>query len=401
MATSAVSVTGLVVQDLATEYTVFGQVIILVLIQIGGIGYMLSATVLGLLLGRRIGLRDRLVMQEALNTLTLGGMKRLAQTILTVSLFAESVGAAILTIRFLDHDSFWGALYLGVFHSVASFNNAGFSLFSDNLMGFKGDVTVNLTVMALTIVGGLGFIVYSDLYKFGRSQVFRISTHTKIVLWMSGLLAVIPGLFFLYFEWTNPRSLSGLAPSDRILSAYFQTVMTRTSGFNTLNIGTLQSVTLYMLLLLMFIGGSPNGTAGGIKTTTFATMVAALWATARGRSDAVLFHRRLPQATVARAFLLAGMSFVLVTLLTFILAATEKQPFLGLLFETVSAFGTVGLSTGDGGVLSLSAQFGEVGKWLIVLAMFVGRVGPLTVGAAIVRPHTVRYRVPEDRCLIG
>lgn len=401
MSTSAVSITGLVVTDLEREFTLFGQLVLLLLIQIGGLGYMTSATVLALFVGKRIGLRDRLMIQEALNVLTLDGLVRLTRAILIMTLAVEAAGAIALAYAFGGAMPPLEAAYHGVFHAVAAFNNAGFSTFSPNLTRYRGDVIVNLAITALTIVGGIGFIVFSDLYKYMRGEVFRISLHTKLVLTTSALLIVVPLLLFYAFEVDNPRSLANLSVGERWLASYFQIVITRTAGFNTLDIGALNAVTLYMMILLMFVGGSPNSTAGGIKTTTFATMMIALWAMIRGHEDATAFHRRLSSSTVARAFQLALMAFLLATGVTLAILLLENRVFLNTLFEVMSAFGTVGLSMGDGGVLSYSALFSDAGKLLIILTMFVGRIGPLTIGAALVQQRHVRYRLPEGKCLIG
>jgi trk system potassium uptake protein TrkH len=215
-------------------------------------------------------------------------------------------------------------------------------------------------------------------------------------------LILIPTGLFLIFEWTNPQSLGGLPFGEKFLASYFQVVVTRTAGFNTLDTGALNPGTLYMVILLMFVGGSPSGTAGGIKTTTFATMIIALWSTMRGREDATVFHRRLAPETISRAFFLAILAFLLTTGITLFILLAENKVFLNTLFEVMSAFGTVGLSMGNGGVLSYSTLFSDTGKLFIILMMFIGRVGPLTVGAALVRPRQrLRYRLPEGKCLIG
>ncbi len=402
MATSAVSVTGLVTKDLATDFSLFGQGVILLLIQIGGLGYMTSATVLALILGKRIGLRERLAIQEALNVLTLEGLVRLIRTILAITLTVEAIGAALLAYDFSLTFSWPWAVYHGVFHSVAAFNNAGFSTFSKNLMDYRGDILLNIVITTLVITGGIGFIVYSDLYKYVKGQVYRFSLHTKLAVVTSLCLILIPTGLFLIFEWANPQSLRGLPFGEKFVASYFQVVVTRTAGFNTLDIGALTSVTLYLMILLMFVGGSPSGTAGGIKTTTFATIVIALWSTMRGREDATVFHRRLAPETIARAFLLSMLAFLLTTGITLLILLVENKVFLNTLFEAMSAFGTVGLSMGNGGILSYSTLFSDSGKLLIALMMFIGRVGPLTVGAALIRPRQhLHYRLPEGKCLIG
>ncbi len=402
-ATSAVCVTGLVVRDPSTEYSLFGQSVILILIQMGGLGYMTLASLFYLFIGKRVGLREELALQEALNTLTLEGLIPLAKAILKVTLAIEFVGAAILSIAFLDTHPHPRAVYLGLFHAVSAFNNAGFSLFSNNLMDYRGNLTVNFTISTLIIVGGIGFLVLSNLKRRYIDHDTRfLSLHTKFTLTITALLIMSATFLIFLLEYSNSQTLGSLPFFQKVLASYFQAVTPRTAGFNTVDIGKMFPVTLYLLILLMFVGASPGGTGGGIKTTTFGVIVAAIWTTLRGVGDVILFRRRLPEETIARAFSLAAMAFLFTAGVTFLLLLSERQGFLETLVEVISAFGTVGLSTGDGGIHSLSALFSGAGKFFIIFLMFVGRIGPLTVGAAVLKGYQhLKFRYAEATVLIG
>jgi trk system potassium uptake protein TrkH len=402
MAASAVCVTGLVVKDLATDFSTTGQIIILVLAQLGGLGYMVLSTVIIVLLGKKIGIKQRLVMQEALNVLTIEGLIGLLKGILWMTLVVEGIGALLLAARFSFDFPVPEAIYLGVFHSVMAFNNAGFSLFPTSLIAYQSDVLVNAVMTLLIVSGGIGFIVYRDLIRLAKRETFRLTVHTWMVLSLTAALIVGGTLVFWAFEAGNPKTIGSLSLADQFLVSFFHSVSARTAGFNTVDLGGGTAATLYVLVLLMFVGASPGGTGGGIKTSTFGTMLVGIWAGIRGRSDVTAFHRRIPQETVIRAFSLALVAFALTTGMTLVLQVSERQDFLRTLFEVTSAFGTVGLSTGDGGVLSYSALFSDLGKFMIVLTMFIGRIGPLTVSVALVRlEETRRFRYPPERVLIG
>ena len=402
MATSAVCVTGLAVKDLATDLSTAGQIVVLVLVQLGGLGYMVLSTVIILLLGKKVGIKQRLVMQEALNVFTVEGLIHLLRGILLITVVVEGLGAAILAARFSAEVPWGEAAYLGVFHAVSAFNNAGFSLFPTNLIAYQRDPVVNLVITTLIIVGGIGFVVYRDLRRYLGGETFRLSVHTWMVLTLTaGLIVGGTGLFWV-LEASNPATLGELRLTDQAMVSYFHAVTARTAGFNTVDLGVASGAALYLLILLMFVGASPGGTGGGIKTSTFGTMLIGLWAGIRGRSDVTAFHRRIPQETVIRAFSVALLAFFLVTGVTLILEVSEGREFLRTLFEVVSAFGTVGLSTGDGGVLSFTALFSDFGKLMIILTMLIGRIGPLTVGVALIRlEETRRFRYPPERVLIG
>lgn len=402
MAMSAVCVTGLSVKDLATDFSTTGQIMLLLLVQLGGLGYMVMSTIIVLLLGKKIGIKQRLVMQEALNVLTVEGVIGLLKGILFMTLVTEGIGAVLLGLRFAADVPWPRAVYLGIFHAVAAFNNAGFSLFSTNLVAYRDDGLVNLVVSILIIMGGIGFIVYRDVLRYLRRETHRLTVNTWMVVSLTVVLIVGGTGLFWAFEAVNPKTLGALPLTEQVMVSYFHAVSARTAGFNTIDLGVSTGATLYLLVLLMFIGASPGSTGGGIKTSTFGTMIVGVWAGIRGRSDVTAFHRRIPQETVIRAFSVALLAFVLVTGMTLILEVSDGQEFLRTLFEVTSAFATVGLSTGDGGVLSFSALLTDFGKFMIILTMFIGRVGPLTVSVALVRlEETRRFRYPPERVLIG
>jgi trk/ktr system potassium uptake protein len=401
-ATSAICVTGLIVKDTPVDFSLFGQIVILSLVQIGGLGYMSMATILLVVLGKRIGLRDRLVIQETLSTFTLGGLIRFIIGILKFTAVVEITGAVLLAARFLQDMPLPRAVYFGIFHSISAFNNSGFSLFSNSLMDYRTDPVINGVVMVLLILGGLGFLVYHDILKRVRREVVRLSLHTKLVLVTTGIVIVTGWAGVFVFEHANPSGFTAFGLTDRGLTALFQSVSARTAGFNTIDIGILSAPALYLLVLLMFIGGSPGSTGGGIKTTTVAIMAGALWATMRGQNDVTLFYRRIPPQAIAKAFFLAASAMILITGTTLLLLYSEGQTMIRTLFEVTSAAATVGMSTGNGENLSFCALFSDFGKTVIILTMFLGRIGPLVIGiTATTHVQRSRYRYPEGKIMIG
>lgn len=400
-ATSAVCVTGLIVQDTSVAFTSIGQVIILVLIQIGGLGYMTSATIISLLIGKRISVGERLVMRESMNLISLGGIVRFTKAVILVTFSFELVGAVILTLRFTGTMDLGQAMFFGVFHSISAFNNAGFSLFSDSLNRYRGDIIINFTVTTLIIMGGIGFLVLSDLYNYQRKLTKDLALHTKVVLITSLLLIAAGAYLTLVLENSNPLTLQSFTTKEKLLSAYFSSVTARTAGFNTLDYQVLQPETLYLTILLMFIGASPGSTGGGVKTTTVTIMFMSLWATMRGLQETTIFQRRIPLAMVSKAFLLVTLSVLLIASATIALISLEHTQYLTTLFEVTSAFGTVGLSVGDRGTRSFAALFSPQGKLIISLVMLIGRLGPLAFAVAVIKPKQERYRFPEGKVVIG
>ena len=400
-ATSAVCVTGLIVVDTPNDLTVFGQLVILLLIQLGGLGYMAITTVVGVALGRQLSLHERLTLQEALNVHTMEGLARFVLTVLKLTLAFELTAAGILTARWASEYGLGQAAYYGLFHAVSAFNNAGFALFSDSLMRFRGDWIVNLVVTTLVICGGLGFVVLTEI---GRVRQYRrFSTHTRLVITMTTALIVVTTAVIWFIERNNQRTLAPLGMGEALLAAYFQAVTPRTAGFNTLDIGAMLPASLFLLILLMFIGAAPGGTAGGVKISTFSVTVAVIWAMVRGKAEPTLLRRRITPPLVARAFSICLIGFLALNIVAGLLLVTEGRELLPTLFETTSAFGTVGLSMGEAGApVSLAGHFSGVGKVLVIGMMFMGRIGPLTLAVAIARSRQVqRVRHPEGKFLIG
>jgi len=400
-ATSAVCVTGLVVLDTPTEFTMFGQLIILLLIQIGGLGYALMATLILLALGHRIGLRDRMMLAETLNTFDMSGSVQYVKIVAVGTLVIELLGMVLLTIRFSLDMPAHEALYSGMFHSISAFNNAGFSLFSDSLISYQSDISLNLIVTILIILGSIGFLVFQDLWDNFTGQRFRLQTHTKIVLSVTLILLVMGTLGITIMEWNNPQTFQPLSIGERLAIAHFHAV-SRTAGFTTIDVGHMNDATLYLLILLMTVGGSPGSMSGGIKTTTFAIIWLTIWSVLRRRGDVQIFHRRIPSELVTRAFCLCILAFTMITLFTLLLTFTEERPFLSLMFEVTSAMGIVGMSLGDEAGRSFSALLTDFGKVVIITSMLLGRFGPLLIGLFAVQTtsHT-RYRFPEARIMIG
>jgi trk system potassium uptake protein TrkH len=402
-ATSAVCVTGLIVVDTPNVFSSFGLAVLILLIHLGGLGYMTISTVLASLLGRSVTLQERLTLQEALNAQDLEGLVRFAGTVLKLTLLFEGTGAMILALRWwpeLGVQSIW----YGVFHAVSAFNNAGFSLWSDNLVRWRADFAVNGVITALIICGGLGFFVLSELTNV-RLRRITLSLHTKIVLTATTVLLVGGTLAILALEWNNARTFAAGWPlSERVLAAWFQSVTARTAGFNTMDNGAMTQAALFVTMALMFIGASPGSTGGGVKTTTFSITVAALWATIRGDPEPEVFHRRIPSDTVAKAFFVSLIAFLGLNTVAGVVLITQHRDLLPTLFETTSAFGTVGLSMGEhGSAVSLSGFFTPIGKLLISGMMFMGRVGPLTLAFALAARMSARAKIryPEGKVLIG
>lgn len=405
-ATSATCVTGLVVVDTGSHFTLFGQLVILVLIQLGGLGIMTFSTFFTVLLGKRMSMMDKLVMQDALDFFELGSIRKLIKYVLLVTFSVELLGAIPLFLRWRSSFGDWRAAYYAIFHSVSAFCNAGFSLFQTSMMSYKQDIFINLNMIFLIVLGGLGFVVLLDLTRFFRLKIrhksCRLSLHTKVVLSTSISLVVVGSLLIWLLERNN--TLQSLSVGDGLLACIFQSVTCRTAGFNTLPIGEMTSASLLIMIILMFIGASPGSTGGGIKTTTFTIFIATIRSMIYGREQTHLFHRTIPRKATHKAAAIVGLSGLLVIIGTIILVILEKNQAFGgeqgypirIFFETVSAFGTVGLSTG------VTSQLSTFGRLLTTLMMFAGRIGPLTLALAIgrIKPPP-SYKYPEGRITVG
>ncbi len=396
-AASAVCVTGLVVVNTATHWTIFGKVVILILLQIGGLGFMTLATLVALLLGRRITLKERLIIQEELNQFTLSGLVKLTRYVIISTIMIEGLGALLLSIRFIPTYGFIKGVSFSIFHSISAFCNAGFDLTGESMVPFVDDVIVNLTVIFLVIVGGLGYTVYMDISQNKKFKKF--SLHTKLVLIISALLLLFSFLVIFIVEYNNPATLGKLSFKGKILASAFQAMTPRTAGFNSIDTGAVTNTTAFLTIILMFIGGSPGSTAGGIKTTTVGAIVLAIISVIRGTNDVEVYRKRIPHDLVYRALAVVGIGLALIIFVTMILSLTEKEAsFLDIFFETTSAFGTVGLSRG------LTPNLSVLGRLIITLTMFAGRVGPLTMAFAFAkkqREYKGTYRYPEERILVG
>ena len=400
-ATSAVCVTGLIVKDTPVDFTGFGHIVILSLIQIGGLGYMTAVTFLAIMRGKKLGYRDRLILKESLNYPGMNGIFRFLKIVFASIIIIEISGAVILTLRFLVDMPLNDAVWFGLFHSISAFNNAGFSLFSDNMMGFKNDLVINITIPLLIIIGGLGYLVLLELYNYRKKSLTRLSTHTKLVLWTSAILILAGMAIILSLEWNNPNSLGNMKAWEKIVAAWFASVNYRTAGFNSIDFSTFNDSDLFFGTVFMVTGGSPGGTAGEIKTTVLALAIIGVWFTLRGQNNPHIFHRSLAPYQINKAYAIIFVASFYILVSTVILNESEDLHFVRTLFETCSAFATVGVSTGNGGVLSYSALFSDVGKLNIILLMLMGRIGVFAFTIVIVgKAVQTRIKYAEGKVII-
>jgi trk system potassium uptake protein TrkH len=396
-ATSAVCVTGLIVVDTPTYWSHFGQGVILGLIQVGGLGIMTLASVLALLLARRLGLRGRLVAQAERGATQLGDLRRVIFGVVVLSAIFETVAAAVLTARFwLSYDlSFPSALWRGVFHAVSAFNNAGFALWNDSLVRFVGDGWIILTVALAIIAGGLGFPVWLELRRSLRTPQ-RWTLHTKLTLATAAFLLLFGTAAVLLFEWQNAETMGHLDTHGKLLAGFFQGVTPRTAGFNSIDYAQAEPETLLVTDMLMFVGAGSASTGGGIKVTTFALIFFMVWAEVRGDPYVNAFGRRVPPFAQRQALAIAVIALNAVVIATLGLMASTGFSLQQSLFEALSAFGTVGLSTG------ITPHLDAAGQLILIALMFLGRTGPYTLFVALaLRERERLYRYPEERPLIG
>ncbi len=397
VATSAVCVTGLSTVDTPVYWSGFGQAVILALIQVGGFGIMSLATLLGLLASDRFGLRNRLNAAAEVKSLGLSDARSVLLAVARTSVLFEVAGAAVLAARFASSydEPPARAVWLGVFHAVSAFNNAGFALFSDNMIGFAADPVISLVLCVLVVAGGLGFPVLFELRRAWRTPR-RWTLHTKLVASMTVLLLGCGTAMFLALEWANPKTLGAMSVGGKLVAGVFQGVQPRTAGFNSVSTGDLRPETLLGTDVLMFIGGGSAGTAGGIKVTTFAVLLFIILSEVRGDPSATAFGRRLPREVQRQALTVALLAVAVVVGSTALLLLMTPFSLDQVLFEVVSAFATVGLSTG------ITAQLGTAGQVLLVALMFLGRLGPITLASALaLRSRPRRYELPEERPIIG
>jgi trk system potassium uptake protein len=403
-ATSAVCVTGHVVVDTATYFSGVGQFVIMLLVQIGGLGYMTVTTFLLLLLGRRFGLKDKIAIQQSLDRRSLQGSNQILRSIVATTMIFELTGAFLLLLEFVPKVGWPKGLWFAVFHSISAWNNAGFALFSDNLVSYQGSLLLNMVITSLIIFGGIGYEVILELYLMLRERItnssirtvrslnFRVAISTTIFLLLGGTLAI------WLIEMRNAQTLGVLGTGQQLLAAWFQAVTSRTAGFNTIDVSKMTTAGLFITIALMLVGGCPGGTAGGIKTTTARILASSTYTVLQGKESVVLYRRQVPNTLILKAVGVTFGSIMTVVVATVVISLVEPPTlnFIQILFEVVSAFGTVGLSMG------ITADLTPVSKLVLVATMYIGRVGVLLLIAALLGdPKSTAIRYPEESLLIG
>ena len=394
ISTSAMTVTGLATVDPATTFTTFGQFIIAVLIQVGGLGIMSFAVLIYIMLGKKIGLKERLLMQHALNQTSVGGIIKLVKYLFVFSITIEIIAMIFLSIRWVPEYGWSQGLFYSFFHAISAFNNAGFALWSDNLMQYVGDPIVNIVISFLFIIGGIGFTVLVDMWK--KRKFKKLSLHTKLMIIGTLIINSVAMLFIFCLEYSNSKTIGDLSLGEKLWASYFQAVSPRTAGFNTIDIGSMDETTLFFIIILMFIGAGSGSTGGGIKLTTALIIGLATISFLKGKNEIVILKRTINSVFLFKALAISmiGMLFVIIGIL--LLNITEKDAsFIDIMFEVVSAFGTVGLSAGITGTLS------TVGKQLIIFIMILGKLGPLTLMFSLATPSKEKIRYPEEDILTG
>jgi trk system potassium uptake protein TrkH len=392
--TSAVTVTGLVVVDTGTRFTTFGQIVIALLIQAGGLGFMTFSVLTILSIGKKFGVRHQLLALEAFNQTSLDKIREVARAVIYFALSIESAAFVLLTFIWSDELGWGRAAYHAFFYALSAFNNAGFVLSTDNLMPYVGHLPVNLIISFLFIIGGLGFAVLQDVWQT-RRRWKRWQPYTKLILGSTLIINLTAWLLVWLFERHNPDTMADLPLTDQLTAAWFQAVTPRSSGFNTVPTGSLTDPTTLLIILLMFIGGGSMSTAGGIKLGTFIVMFMTTYAFLGRSDDVTMLRRSVPRNVVMKAFSVSVISLMLMFVGTLALSALEDAPLLDILFEVVSALSTVGLSRG------LTGELSAAGKWLVMSLMFLGRLGPLTVTYVIATPKKRRVRYPSVDIQVG
>ncbi len=393
-ATSAVTVTGLVLYDTGLAFTVFGQMVIAILIQIGGLGLMTFAVLLFSALGMPVGMPEKHILRENLNQTSTANLMYLVRSILKIALTCEAVGVIVLCFVFIPDHGFWPGLWQSVFHVISAFNNAGFALYGDSLSRYVADPLINLTIPALFIIGGLGFVVIGDMLQ--KRAWGPLLVHTKLMLVGSLILILWGWATFAALEWSNPATLGAMTQTpDKIMAAWFQGVTPRTAGFNTLDTGGMHDATTLMTIALMLVGAGSTSTAGGIKVTTFIVLLLATIAFFRRRTELHVFGRSLGLEVLMKVLALTTVCILTIMITLFAISISHDGNFLDLAFEVVSAFGTVGLSRGATGELD------TLGQMFIMAMMFLGRVGPLTLGFFLATRSRPRVRYPSGEVYLG
>ena len=396
-ATSAVCVTGLIVVDTGTYWNMFGQTLIMILIEIGGLGFMSFTTLIAIILGKKITLRERLILQDAMNTFNIQGLVKMVKYVLVFTVTVQFFGTLLFSTQFIPEYGLGRGLFYSIFHSISAFCNAGFDIFGNfsSLTYYNSNAVVILVASALIIIGGLGFTVLSELYS--KKSLRKVSIHSKMVILMTTVLVLGGTLLMFLFENNNVNTIANMSFFDKIMNSFFASVTPRTAGFNSISTNGMTTAGQFLTIILMFIGGSPGSTAGGIKTTTIGILIVTITCVIQGKEDAEVFKKRFSKGLVYKAFTLIFIGVSLVIVVTMLLSYTEKEvSFIALFYETVSAFGTAGLTLG------LTSKLSSVGKVLIMIMMYLGRVGPLTVVLSITRKKiNLGIKYPKGKILIG
>ncbi|MEG4091930.1 TrkH family potassium uptake protein [Microcoleus sp. Pol12B4] len=401
--TSAVCVTGLSVVDVGKYYSFWGQLCLVLLVQIGGLGYMTATSFLLLLVGRRFGLKDKIALQQSLDKSGLAGVVQLVQSILATTLLFELTGVFLLMTVFVPQYGFKEGVWSAIFHSVNSFNNAGFSIYSDNLIGYITSPMVNFTVSGLIIFGGIGYQVIMEMYlwlrdRFNKSPICTVfSLNFKVVTTTTAVLLILGTLAFLVLEYDNPDTFGSLNFPQKVMAAWFQSVTPRTAGFNTISIGQMTEASLFLTIALMFIGASPGSTGGGIKTTTFRILFCCTTAVIEGQEDVECYQRQIPPPMILKTISVVFGSLLVAFTSAILIELTNPQvEFIAALYEAVSAFATVGLSTG------ITPTLSAMGKLILIATMYIGRVGVLLlISAAFGDPKPRSFKYAEESLLVG
>ncbi|MPY24660.1 TrkH family potassium uptake protein [Shewanella sp. YLB-07] len=394
-ATSAISVTGLGVVDTGTHFRASGKILLMFLMQIGGLGQMTLSAVLLYMFGQRLSLRQQALTKEALGQDKSINIRRLVKHIVVFSLIAELLGFIFLAIRWVPEMGWQTGMFTALFHAISAFNNAGFSLFSNSLSSYATDPLITFTIASLIIFGGLGFTVISDLRRNGASGFRHFQLHTKIMLLATPCLILFGTLMFWLLEHNNPNTLGQYNLGQQWLVAFFQSVTARTAGFNSVDIALFSQGAFFIMIILMLIGAGSTSTGGGIKVSTFVVVAVATWSFLRQRPHVSIFKRTVPSKTVTKCLAIIVVSGIILSLAMFSLMLTENAPFEQIMFETISAFSTVGLTAG------LTGNLSEPGKYIMIVVMVIGRIGPLTLAYMLARPNPTLLKYPEDNVFAG
>lgn len=394
--TSAVCVTGLSVIDISKELSIVGQVILLIFIQLGGLGIMTFSSLIFILIGKKITYEERELLKEERNLENSGGVLRFLRKIIFTIVIIESIGAVFLTMRFVKDMSFGKALYFGIFHSISAFCNAGFSLFSDNLESYSGSFTIIMTISYLIIIGGIGFTVIDSVLLAARKKIRRFDLTSKAAILVSVFLIVFGTILFLILEYNNKGTIGDMPFLEKLLASFFQSVTSRTAGYNSVPFSKLTEGSIFLICILMFIGASPGSTGGGLKTTTFGVLIFYVISVVRKKENVVIFNRRIGWEILNRAIAILVLSILYVGTITLIITSIEKFSLEQTIFEVISAFATTGLSLG------ITAELGTVSRILIICTMFLGRLGPMTFALALGGTNKVeKIKFPKENILVG